>query len=47
MPPTTLTPSELPVPAGLEFKPSVPETETWLEISGPETTDGFVEFVSS
>ena len=43
---TTLTPSELPVPAGLEFKPSVPETETWLEISDPETTDGLVEFVS-
>ncbi|PUU81854.1 hypothetical protein B9Z19DRAFT_1121624 [Tuber borchii] len=44
--PAPLTPSQLPLSTELEQKPLVPETETLLEISDPEATDEFVEFVS-
>ncbi|PUU81842.1 hypothetical protein B9Z19DRAFT_1062332 [Tuber borchii] len=44
--PAKLTQSQLPLSTELERKPLVPETETLLEISDPEATDEFVEFVS-
>ena len=44
-PPTA--PSELPVPAGFEFKPPEPEKELWLEISSLQSTDVYEELISN
>lgn len=41
IPITPLTPSQLPVPAGFELKPSEPEKEDWLEIADPESKDEY------
>ena len=41
IPITPLTPSQLPVPAGFELKPSEPEKEDWLEGADAESKDEY------